>query len=143
MRSRSRSASCSSIADAALGDLGELGVELGARLAGGAGGALGRGELVVVAVQLGGEQPGAQLGGLALEPGVDVGRLGLALERAQRLARLALDVEGAVEVVLGALELELGAAAALAVLAEARPPPRPAAGGRAAPRARSPRRGPG
>ena len=50
---------------------------------------------------------------------MDVGRLGLALQRPQRLARLALDVEGAVEVVLGALELQLGAAAALAVLAEA------------------------
>ena len=71
-----------------------------------------------MAAKLGGEQPGAQLGGLALEPGVDVGRLGLALQRPQAAARLALDVEGAVEVVLGALELELGAAAALAVLAE-------------------------
>ena len=45
--------------------------------------------------------------------------LGLALERAQPRARLALDVERAVEVLLGALELQLRAAAALAVLAEA------------------------
>ncbi|HVL31166.1 MAG TPA: AAA family ATPase, partial [Solirubrobacteraceae bacterium] len=46
--------------------------------------------------------------------------LGLALERAQPRARLALDVERAVEVVLRALELELGAAPPLAVLAQAR-----------------------
>ena len=44
--------------------------------------------------------------------------LGLALERAQARARLALDVEHTRDVVLGALELELGAAAALAVLAQ-------------------------
>jgi hypothetical protein len=55
---------------------------------------------------------------------VQLGRLGLALERSQPRARLALDVQRAVEVVLRALELELRAAAALAVLAEARPPPR-------------------
>ena len=51
---------------------------------------------------------------------MQLGGLGLALERAQPRARLALDVERAVEVVLRALELELGAAAALAVLAQAR-----------------------
>ena len=45
---------------------------------------------------------------------------GLALEGAQAGARLALDVEGAVEVLLGALQLQLGAAAALAVLAKTR-----------------------
>ena len=50
---------------------------------------------------------------------MQLGRLGLALERAQARARLALDVERAVEVLLGALELQLRAAAALAVLAEA------------------------
>ena len=44
--------------------------------------------------------------------------LGLALERAQPRARLALHVERAGEVLLGALELQLRAAAALAVLAE-------------------------
>ncbi len=49
---------------------------------------------------------------------MDVGGLSLALERPQPAASLALDVEGAIEVVLGALELELGAAAALAMLAE-------------------------
>ncbi len=57
---------------------------------------------------------------LALEPSVQVRRFGLALERAQSRARLALDVERAVEVVLGAHELELGPPAALAVLAQAR-----------------------
>ena len=51
---------------------------------------------------------------------MQLGRLGLALERAQARTRLALDVERAVEVLLGALELQLGAAAALAVLAEPR-----------------------
>ena len=50
---------------------------------------------------------------------MQLGGLGLALERAQARARLALDVERAVEVLLRALELELRAAAALAVLAEA------------------------
>ena len=49
---------------------------------------------------------------------MQLGRLGLALQRPQPRARLALDVERAVEVVLRALELELRAAAALAVLAE-------------------------
>ena len=77
------------------------------------------------------ERP-ARLVGLALEPLVQLGGLGLALERPQPRARLALDVERAVEVVLRAVELELRAAAALAVLAEARRPPRSAAAGRAA-----------
>ena len=49
---------------------------------------------------------------------MQLGRFGLALERAQARARLALDVERAVEVLLRALELQLRAAAALAVLAE-------------------------
>ena len=47
-------------------------------------------------------------------------RLSLALERAEVAACLALDVEGPVEVVPRALELELGAAPPLAVLAETR-----------------------
>ena len=50
---------------------------------------------------------------------MDVRRLRLALQRAQPAARLALHVERAVEVLLGALELQLRAPAALAVLAEA------------------------
>ena len=57
---------------------------------------------------------------LALEALVQLRRFGLALERAQARARLALDVERAVEVLLRALELQLRAAAALAVLAEPR-----------------------
>ena len=48
-----------------------------------------------------------------------LGRLGLALERAQARPGLALYVQRAVEVLLGSLELELRAAPALAVLAEA------------------------
>ncbi len=60
----------------------------------------------------------ARLERLALEPGVELGRLGLSLERPQPRTRLALDVERTVEVVLGAGELQLRAAPALAVLAE-------------------------
>jgi hypothetical protein len=50
---------------------------------------------------------------------VQLGGLGLALERPQPRPGLAFNVEGAIEVVLGAGQLELGAAAALAVLAQA------------------------
>ena len=81
-------------------------------------GPLGVGELVAWPCSSAASRRAAQLRRLALEPGVDVGGLRLALQRAQRLARLALDVERPVEVVLGALELQLGAATALAVLAE-------------------------
>jgi hypothetical protein len=49
---------------------------------------------------------------------VQLGGLGLALQRPQARARLALDVERPVEVVLRAIQLELRAAAALAVLAQ-------------------------
>ena len=73
-----------------------------------------------------------QLQLLALDPRIELGRLGLALQRPQPRARLALDVERAVEVVAGRAQLQLGAAAALAVLAEARPPPRSAGAARAA-----------
>ena len=55
---------------------------------------------------------------LALQALVQLGGFGLALERPQPAARLALDVERAVEVLLRALELQLRAAPALAVLAE-------------------------
>ncbi len=81
--------------------------------------ALRAGELGAVGVQLAGQEPAAQLGGLALEARVDVRGLRLALQRAQAAARLAFDVERPVEVVLRALELQLRPAAALAVLAEA------------------------
>ena len=57
---------------------------------------------------------------LQLEALVQLRRFRLALERAQPRARLALDVQRAVEVLLGPLQLQLGAAPALAVLAEAR-----------------------
>ena len=100
------------------GDLGELALDplaLGARLRGGV---LGGGELGLVAAQIvAGELP-PRLERLALEPGVQLGGLRLALERPQPRAGLALDVERAVEVVLGAGELQLRAAPALAVLAE-------------------------
>ena len=69
--------------------------------------------------QLVGEQPRAQLAA----PRARAGRgcsaaCAWRFSGRSRRARLALDVERAVEVVLGALELQLGAAAALAVLAE-------------------------
>ena len=64
-----------------------------------------------------GEVP-ADLQRLALEPFVQLGGLGLTLERPQPRPRLALDVQGAVEVVLGPGQLELGAPAALAVFAQ-------------------------
>ena len=82
------------------------------------GGLLGDGGPVGAEAQLLGDQlrPQAQL--LALDPGADLGCLGLALERAQTGARLALDVERPVEIVAGGAQLQLGPAAALAVLAE-------------------------
>ena len=58
-----------------------------------------------------GELP-AGLKALALEPGVELGRLRLALERPQPRAGLTLDVERPVKVVLGVAELELSAAPA-------------------------------
>ncbi len=60
----------------------------------------------------------ARLQRLALEPLVQLGRLGLALQRPQPRARLALHVERAREVLLGPLQLQLRAPAALAVLPE-------------------------
>ncbi len=64
-----------------------------------------------------GEGP-ARLVALALDALVQLGGLGLALQRLQPCPRLALDVQRAIQVVLRALELELRATAALAVLAE-------------------------
>ena len=105
---------------AAGGDLGERGLRLVARGAGAAAAAASAAASSArrAAHGVARELP-ARLGGLALQPLVQLGRLGLALERPQPRARLALDVERAVEVVLRALELELRAAPALAVLAEA------------------------
>ena len=79
-----------------------------------------RGEGTVLAeAQLLGHQAPAQLELLLFDPQPDLGRLRLALQRPQAGAGLALEVEGAVEVVARRAQLELGAAAALAVLAEA------------------------
>src|SRR5205823_8171506 len=75
-------------------------------------------ELLLANAQILARQLPASLERLALEPRVELGRLGLALQRTQPRARLALHVERAVEVVLGAFELELRPPAALAVLAE-------------------------
>jgi hypothetical protein len=99
-------------------DLGQLGLGLLARRAGGGGGRLGRGELRAGGADGIARELPARLDGLALEALVQLGRLGLALERAQARARLTLDVQRAIEVVLRALELELRAAPALAVLAQ-------------------------
>ncbi|CAB4879380.1 unannotated protein [freshwater metagenome] len=60
----------------------------------------------------------ARLKGLALEALVQFGGLGLALERLQPRAGFALDIQCTVEILLRAIELELRAAATLAVLAE-------------------------
>ena len=103
---------------AAACDLGQRGLRLLARGARRGGGALGGGQLLAPGAHGVARELPARLDGLALEALVQLGRLGLALERAQARARLALDVEGAIEVVLRALELELGAAPALAVLAQ-------------------------
>ena len=70
--------------------------------------------------QVVGGESRARLERLALEARVQLGRLGLPLQRSQPGARLALDVERAVEVVLRAVQLQLGAVAALAVLGESR-----------------------
>ncbi len=100
------------------GHLGELGVGL---RTGGArrdrtvlcSGQLGAAGADVVARQL-----PACLERLALETLVQLRRLGLTLQRPQAGACLALNVERAIEVLLRAIELELRAAPALAVLAQ-------------------------
>ena len=99
--------------------LRQLGLRLVARRARGARGGGGLDEVRAPRTRDVAHELPARLDRLALEALVQLGRLGLALERAQPRTRLALDVEGAIEVVLRALELELRAAAALAVLAEA------------------------
>jgi hypothetical protein len=75
--------------------------------------ALGVLELASAHAQLVREELGTKLAGLSLQSSVDVGRLSLALQRTQTAAGLALDIECPVEVRLGALELQLGAPAAL------------------------------
>ena len=81
---------------------------------------LGGGEVAAARRQPVAEQAQVQFERLPLEPGVGLGRVRLLAQRPQARAGLALDVERAIEVGAGPIELELGAAAALAVLAEAR-----------------------
>ncbi len=97
----------------ALLDLGPLGSRL-------LGGTLCRFGSILAEAQLLGDQATAQLELLALDPGAELGRLRLALQRPQPRPRLALQVECAVEVVARSAQLQLGAAATLAVLAQAR-----------------------
>jgi hypothetical protein len=103
---------------AARGDLGERLLGVGLQLVRLGGRPLGDGQPRPPRPRGVARQLPARLDGLALEPLVQLGGLGLALERPQPRARLALDVERPVEVVLRALELELRAAPALAVLAQ-------------------------
>ena len=104
---------------AAGADLGEPALDPLAHRARAAGGLLGRGEPVLAEAELLGDHLRPQLQLLALDSGAELGGLRLALQRPQPGARLPLDVEGAVEVVARRLQLQLGAATALAVLAEA------------------------
>src|SRR5947209_10854404 len=101
------------------GDLAELALDLLAAAPGRRGVVLRGAELRALCPQRVPNQLPSGLERLALQAGVKLRRLGLALERPQAAARLPLDVERAVEVVLGADNLQLGTAAALAVLAEA------------------------
>src|SRR6185295_5166229 len=89
---------------------------LGARLHRGL---LRRGRPIGAEAQLLGDELTAQAEFLALDPRAQLGRLRLALQRSQARACLTLEVEGAVEVVARGPQLQLGATAALAVLAEA------------------------
>src|SRR5207248_587236 len=102
----------------AVSDAGLLALERVAALARRGGGPLRAGKLLAHDSKRVGGELLLKLEALALEPGVQLRRLRLALQRAQARARLTLDVESAVEVVLGAGQLQLGAVAALAMLAE-------------------------
>src|SRR3954447_8005358 len=104
---------------AALGDRGELRFHRPPGLSSLRRRGLGDLELRRVCVELAREEDPAKLPRLALESGVDVRGLRLALERTKAAAGLALDVERAIQVVLRALQLELGATPSLAMLAEA------------------------
>ncbi len=103
---------------ASCGDVPEPAMGLVALGAGLHGRGLGRGQLGAPGAHGVARELPARLVALALEAFMQLRGLGLALERAQPRPGLALDVEGAVEVVLRALELELRAAPALAVLAQ-------------------------
>ena len=103
---------------ATAGDGRQLTLDLLALRARLGGGFLCGGELGLVAAQvIAGELP-PSLERLALDSRMQLGGFGLALERAQARAGLALHVERSIEVVLGARELQLRPAPALAVLAE-------------------------
>src|SRR5262249_44897234 len=98
--------------------LGELRLDGVALLAGLGGARLGLLKHPLLGAEVARDQPRPVLERLALEPRVRLGGLRLRLQRPQVAARLALDVEHAREGVARWLELELRAAAALAVLAE-------------------------
>jgi hypothetical protein len=89
---------------ARLADLGEL--------------RLRRRQLLLLGAKVVGDDPRPQFIGLALKLGGALGRFGLALQGAQPGAGLALHVHRPLQVVAGPIELQLGAVAALAVLAE-------------------------
>ena len=101
-------------------DIHQALVDAVAPLAGGGGGALGAGELCSRRAQVVAQQHRARFERLPFEPCVQLGRLGLPLQRPQPGARFALDVQSPVEIVLRAVQLQLGAVAPLAVLREAR-----------------------
>ena len=103
---------------AAAGDRHQAGLDLFALGPRPGGGVLRGGQLLAVAAQVVAGQLPSRLERLALDPGVQLGRLGLSLERPQARAGLALDVERPVEVVLSAGQLQLRPAPALAMLAE-------------------------
>ncbi len=102
------------------GDRGEQPLGLVALGAGGEGTRLRLGERGPCRARSVGRQRHAGLERLALDPLVQLGGLSLALQRAQPRARLALHVQRSRQVLLGPLQLQLGAAAALAVLPEPR-----------------------
>ena len=105
---------------AALVRLGQLRLDPVAGLAGRSGRRLRRRQVAAAGREPIAEQPELQLQRLALEPCMGLGRIGLLAQRPQTRASLAFDVERPVEVRAGPLELQLSAAATLAVLAEAR-----------------------
>ena len=100
-------------------DLGLLPLDALSLAAGLAGLALGAVELARMHAELVRQELRAQLADLPLEASLDIRRLRLALQRPQPAARLALHVERPVQVLLGALELQLRPPAAFPVLAQA------------------------
>ena len=103
---------------ATAGDGRQLTLDLLAPRARLGGGFLCGGELGLVAAHVIARKLPPSLERLALDSRMQLGGFGLALERAQARAGLALHIERSIEVVLGARELQLRPAPALAVLAE-------------------------